>query len=133
MNTVICERCGSNDLYEDNGFLICRYCGTRHFISNNDTNNKESNIELNEDVAALLQKCRNDPYNAAKYARLILQIDPNNVEAATYLYGEINDRVRKTAVEKSQVEEEKSKSAGLIIFVSILVLILFVFLGFLTS
>jgi hypothetical protein len=45
---------------------------------------KNSNIAINNDVQMLLQKCRADPANASRYASLILDIDPGNVEAKNY-------------------------------------------------
>ena len=85
MKNIICESCGSNDLYEEKGYRICRYCGTKHLITQEDRPAKYSTIELNEDVARLLKKCREDPARAEKYARLILEIDANNTEAKQYL------------------------------------------------
>lgn len=85
MNIVECECCGANDLYEENGYLICRYCGTKYVITKDDQPARRATIELNKDVAALLQKCVDDPSRAAKYAQLILEIDPNNAEAKKYL------------------------------------------------
>lgn len=85
MNAVVCESCGSNDLYEENGYRICKYCGTKHLILQEDRPAKHSAIELNNDVSRLLQKCKDDPANASKYARLILEIDPYNNEAKGYL------------------------------------------------
>ena len=44
-----------------------------------------SSIALEEDIAVLLKKCREDPKNARKYANLVLDIDPGNAEAKKYL------------------------------------------------
>lgn len=85
MKAIVCENCGSSDLYEEKGYRVCRYCGTKHLITQDDRPAKYSTIELNEDVAKLLQKCREDPTRAEKYARLILEIDANNAEAKKYL------------------------------------------------
>ena len=85
MKILICESCGSPDLYEENGYKICRYCGTKHLITQDDRPAKYSKITLDDDVSQLLQKCREEPERAQKYAQLILEIDPNNDEAKQYL------------------------------------------------
>lgn len=84
MKAVVCESCGSADLYEENGYRVCRYCGTRHVITP-DERVSFSEIALNNDVENLLRKCREDPSRARKYAELILEIDPNNSEAKSLL------------------------------------------------
>lgn len=83
MKVLKCQGCGSTDFYEENGYRICLYCGTKHLITREDKKEvpKESKIELNEDVQRLLQKWKEDPSRATKYAELILQIDPNNKQA----------------------------------------------------
>ena len=85
MKVIECECCGAKDLFEENGYLICRYCGTKYVITKDDQPEKKATIDLNKDVAVLLQKCVDDPSRAAKYAQLILEIDPNNDEAKKYL------------------------------------------------
>ena len=90
MQKLECKSCGSTELYQENGYLVCRYCGTRHLIEGQAPADPapSAQISLNADVEALLQKCRSDPARAAKYATLILEIDPNNAEARRYLgYG----------------------------------------------
>ena len=42
-------------------------------------------IDVESDIQALLQKCREDPLNRNRYASLILDIDPTNREARSYL------------------------------------------------
>ncbi len=86
MNEVVCKSCGSNDLYEENGYRICRYCGTRFLITKEDKPLAESNISLNEDVQRLLERWDADPSQANKYAQLILQIDPSNQRALNQLH-----------------------------------------------
>jgi uncharacterized Zn finger protein (UPF0148 family) len=81
MEKMICKGCGSNDLYKENGYLVCRYCGTRHLIAKEDGPEKESVIDLNEDVARLLKRWDEDPSRADKYAHMILEIDPHNQRA----------------------------------------------------
>lgn len=89
MKVVICENCGSNDLYEEDGFYICKYCGTKFLITVDDKPISESIIDLNDDVARLLQKCKDEPERAKKCAEHVLEIDPNNQEAKRIL--EINE------------------------------------------
>ena len=85
MKSIECPSCGSKDLYEENGYRICRYCGTKLVLTREDKGVKESNISLHDDVKRLLQKCKDDPSNAKKYAQLILEIDSTNAEAKQYL------------------------------------------------
>ena len=30
MKDVVCKSCGSHELYKENGYLVCKYCGTRY-------------------------------------------------------------------------------------------------------
>jgi hypothetical protein len=46
---------------------------------------RESTIEINADIQALLEKCKSDPNNRRRYASLILDIDPTNQQANQYL------------------------------------------------
>ena len=85
MKTVECKGCGSSDLYEENGYLICRYCGTKHLITADDKPAKNSSIDLAADVERLLQRCKEDPARAKTIAQRILEIDPNNQEAKRFL------------------------------------------------
>ena len=85
MKTVVCKSCGSNDLYKENGYMVCRYCGTRFLITDEDKPAKESDIVLHEDVANLLKKIDENPDRAKKIAERILEIDPNNERAKRIL------------------------------------------------
>lgn len=124
MNTIICEHCGSNSLYEENGFLICSYCGTRHLIPETKKKNADVSIHLNKDVDMLLKKCRDDPNNAKKYAELILQIDPNNYEASSYLYGALNNRKMHTAIEKSRKKKIEEREEIKVFIICLIILLL---------
>lgn len=85
MHAIVCKRCGAFDLYKQNGYMICKYCGSKFLLTPDDLPIKSSNIALVDDVSSLLQKCKSDPRNARKYANLVLDIDPDNVEALKYL------------------------------------------------
>ena len=81
MKSVACENCGGNSFREEGRYLICCYCDSR-FLRQLET---VSRISLDDDVAMLLEKCQNDPKNARRYASLILDIDPTNIEAKKLL------------------------------------------------
>ena len=85
MKIVICERCGSPELVDHDGFRICQNCNTKYLITSEDVTRKRSNITLDNDILMLLEKCREDPANARRYASLVLDIDPGNYEATKYL------------------------------------------------
>ena len=78
MKLMQCKQCGGTDFHRENGNAICDYCGAKYAI-------EESMIGLTSDIQNLLEKCRQDPKNARKYANLILDIDPDNQEALEYL------------------------------------------------
>ena len=79
MKQIVCESCGASDFIEKAGFRICKYCGTQYQI------NSKSAIFIDDDVQRLLQKCKDEPWSARRYANLILDIDPTNKEALKYL------------------------------------------------
>lgn len=73
-----CPNCGSTDFINRDGYKICQYCQSKFKINN-------SVIALQEDIDNLLEKCEREPWNAKKYANLILDIDPKNSKAVKYL------------------------------------------------
>ena len=85
MKLIVCTRCGSRDLLDEGGFVICAYCRSRFAVQADDLPAKESVISLQSDIQLLLQKCKDDPENRRRYANLILDLDPTNHEAANYL------------------------------------------------
>lgn len=85
MKIVICERCGGGEFIDRDGYRICQFCNTSYLITPEDSVKKESSISLENDINMLLQKCRDDPANARRYASLILDIDPGNADAIKYL------------------------------------------------
>lgn len=95
-----CKNCGATGLKLQKGYWCCEYCNSRFVATREDqktyvgTGTKSvlgkhggvsSGIGLNDDVERLLEKCRTDRKNARKYANLILDIDPDNVEALKYI------------------------------------------------
>ncbi len=85
MEKITCTNCGSNEFEIKAGLRICRYCGTSFQLSQSEVPRKSSIIALNDDIARLLEKCKREPSRARKYANLILDIDPTNIEARKYL------------------------------------------------
>lgn len=98
MKALICSSCGASSWKEDGEYRICLHCGTKYekrierqdsfarsMVQSAVARQVESVIAINDDVARLLQKCRQEPKNARKYANLILDIDPTNEEALKYL------------------------------------------------
>ena len=99
MEALICKNCGANALTRKADYLVCPYCDSRFAITNEDRHKGlfggshaslsqagvNSSIALDDDVAKLLKKCKADPKNAKKYANLVLDIDPDNMEAYKYL------------------------------------------------
>ena len=85
MQIFTCQGCGSHDFHEENGYRICEHCGTKHIITSEDKGAPQSTIDLQADVARLLEKCKEEPERAKKYATRILEIDPNNAKARRML------------------------------------------------
>ncbi len=85
MKSLSCEKCGASSWNTLNGYRICQYCGTKYQLTLDDIVIKKSHIAVNSDIERLLSLCKTEPYNAKKYANLILDIDPSNKEALKYL------------------------------------------------
>ncbi len=92
MVSFVCESCGSSEFHEEDGYRICNHCGTKYIITEEDKRVIQSNIDLREDVARLLEKARSDPARARKYAQRVLEIDQNNVEAKLILMSSISSQ-----------------------------------------
>lgn len=88
MKVFECQSCGSRDFREENGYRICEHCGTKHIITAEEKRIPQSTIDLQNDVARLLQQCKDNPNRAKKIAERILEIDPNNAEAIRILNGD---------------------------------------------
>jgi hypothetical protein len=85
MKLVECSKCGSNELFEESGFVVCAYCRLKFVPSSGDLPNSGAAISVFDDIQELLGKCRSDPANKRRYANLILDLDPTNSEAAQFL------------------------------------------------
>ncbi len=85
MKNLKCENCGSSDFKRIEGMYVCSFCKSKYVLTQDEVLVKESEINLSEDVRNLLRKWDNDPGNADRYARLILEIDPSNPRAKSYL------------------------------------------------
>ena len=85
MKLVRCTRCGSKELFEEDGYVVCAYCQSRFVPQADDILQKETVIGVHSDILVLLQKCQDDPANRRRYAGLILDIDPTNQAAREYL------------------------------------------------
>ena len=85
MKLVECTKCGSNELLEESGYVVCAYCRLKFVPSADDRPTTGAAISVYDDIRDLLEKCRNDPANRRRYANLILDLDPSNSEAMRYL------------------------------------------------
>jgi transcription elongation factor Elf1 len=83
MKLLECARCGSKELLEKEGYVVCVYCGSRF---QSEDSNHPTVIDVYSDIQLLLRKCIEDPENRRRYAGLILDIDPSNSEVMKYLY-----------------------------------------------
>ena len=89
MEIFSCKNCGAKNLLREKDAWVCPYCDARFVVplhsAGGSRDNFSSSIDLEDDVARLLAKCKSDPKNARKYANLVLDIDPDNPEALMYL------------------------------------------------
>lgn len=85
MKSAECPRCGSNEFYEEENHVFCAYCQSRLMPEVDAHSRKQTVIDVQSDIQALLNKCIEDPINRRRYASLVLDIDPTNREALKYL------------------------------------------------
>lgn len=78
MKALVCDKCGSTKIKVESGFMICEYCDTKFLKPENLKIKSESCINLADDIAMLIEKCKMDPKNAKRYANRVLDIDPGN-------------------------------------------------------
>ena len=81
MKRVVCPNCGADDFVIKGNYKVCAYCDTKFEVEIK----KSAAVMMEDDIQELLQKCKLYPWNARKFANLILEIDPNNREAMKYL------------------------------------------------
>lgn len=90
MKKLLCLNCGANIFTDSNEYKICIFCNSQYKPEENNKpevqkQKKQSIISLQNDIDRLLQKCKENPAHASRYAELILDIDPTNNEARKYL------------------------------------------------
>lgn len=85
MKILECSRCGSKELLEVDRYFVCTFCQSKFVPQAAERPPVRTTIELETDIERLLRQCREDPANQARYASLILDIDPLNKEALQYL------------------------------------------------
>ena len=85
MKLVECTKCGSNELFDENGYVVCAYCRLKFVPSEEDKPKSGAVISVYDDIQYLLEKCRSDSANRRRYANLILDIDPTNFDAMKFL------------------------------------------------
>ena len=84
MKQKVCPNCGGNEFRINGRQSICQFCESVFDLSTDEVRN-DSSIAINDDVEALLEKCRKQPFMAKRLAHLILELDPNNKEIYKYL------------------------------------------------
>ena len=84
MKEISCKNCGGDQFKIKKIYRICQYCGSKYLLTAEERA-MTSKIELGNDVKRLLAKCKSDPKHARRYANLVLDIDPTNLEARRYL------------------------------------------------
>ena len=91
MKNIQCNKCKSVDFERINGVMKCIYCRTIYVADANavtklfNDNVANSVIEIDEDILRLLERIEKEPWNARKFANMILDIDPTNEEALRLL------------------------------------------------
>lgn len=83
LSLMTCPHCGSSEFVDVNNIRMCAYC--RSNFKEDVSERGGTTINVREDVDRLLDKCRKDPRNASRYAELVLDIDPFNKEALTFI------------------------------------------------
>ena len=64
MKKVQCESCGGIEIFEIGEYFVCKSCGSRFIKHPHPVG--ETMISLDEDVARLLDKCRQDQCDAGR-------------------------------------------------------------------
>lgn len=84
MKQSSCSNCGADEFIFNNDVKVCKYCNSKYQLEEEDLPKKKAEVSLKNDIDILLQKCKDDPSNAKRYAGRILDIDPTNREAMIY-------------------------------------------------
>ena len=84
MKIINCTGCGSKELIEEDGLVVCAFCMTKYVPDQSTTPSAATSIGVGADVNDLIMKARHDPPNAARYYKLVLDLDPTNAEARAY-------------------------------------------------
>ena len=83
---MICQNCGSSDFTWIGSKRVCSYCRSPYSPPKTERNSgTDTEVSICDDVKRLLKKCADDPIRARRYASLVLDIDPSNVEALRHL------------------------------------------------
>ncbi len=85
MKIFCCIGCGSKELTEKDGLFVCAFCQSKNLLQSDEVLKKTTTIGISSDIEILIQKCKSDPINSRRFANLILDIDPTNIEATKYL------------------------------------------------
>jgi hypothetical protein len=95
MELVECKGCGSRELADEDGIVVCGYCQTRYVPGPKDAPTPQTVIGVGSDIQNLLQKCQDDPANSRRYASLVLDLDPSNKSAKEILNPTRNKKNRR--------------------------------------
>ena len=68
MRAIVCDHCGGDEFVVKDGYRICKYCKSRFAPTKEDIPARKTTISLNDDVQRLLNKIKQDPKRARKYA-----------------------------------------------------------------
>lgn len=90
MQAIVCKACGAGGLRLVNGRGRCEYCGTLFALDKKEKDALReppvgNGIALESDIDRLLRKCAQEPWNARRYASLVLDMDPDNEDALKYM------------------------------------------------
>ena len=93
LTNIECVKCKSVEFFQADGFYVCTYCRSKYRPEQLRGSSgakgagvaKTSTIEIDEDILRLLEKIKKEPWDARKYANMILDIDPTNEEALQIL------------------------------------------------
>ena len=93
MINIECLKCKSVEFSQADGFYVCTYCRSKYrpeqlrgsSSAKGAGGAKTSAIEIDEDILRLLEKIKKEPWDAKRFANMILDIDPTNEEALQIL------------------------------------------------